>query len=230
MANFVDMAAAVLSQAERGVEVSAQNLANAATPGYKSRVSFENLVGLQLDSAPEATSFDFSPGKPINTKDPNDLAILGQGFFTVRGDGGVLYTRQGQFERTADGRLVTSQGLALQVQGGGDLVLDNGPFQVTSDGAVIQDGKPVGKLAIADVTDARKPASTEGGMFSAPGGDVVQVDSVSIRQGAIEASNVSTGDQMITIMQALRRAEAGQRVVNVYDDLMGRALQVFGQA
>jgi flagellar basal body rod protein FlgG len=50
-----------------------------------------------------------------------------------------------------------------------------------------------------------------------------------VRQGAIEASNVSTGVEMVDMMAAIRRAESGQRLVNVYDDLMGRALTLFGQ-
>ncbi len=45
----------------------------------------------------------------------------------------------------------------------------------------------------------------------------------------IEGSNVSLGEEMVSIMQSLRGAEAGQKLVNVYDDLMGRAISTFGQ-
>ncbi len=51
-----------------------------------------------------------------------------------------------------------------------------------------------------------------------------------IHQGALESSNVSNADEMIAVMAAIRRAEAGQRMANVYDDLMGRVLQTFGQS
>jgi flagellar basal-body rod protein FlgF len=50
-----------------------------------------------------------------------------------------------------------------------------------------------------------------------------------VQQGAYEASNVTTGDEMVLMMEALRRAEAGQRVMNVYDDLLGRAVTSFGE-
>ena len=50
-----------------------------------------------------------------------------------------------------------------------------------------------------------------------------------VRQGMVEASNVSMADEMLALMAALRSAESAQRVVQVYDDLMGRALTAFGQ-
>jgi flagellar basal-body rod protein FlgG len=46
----------------------------------------------------------------------------------------------------------------------------------------------------------------------------------------VEASNVSLGDEMVGMMQALRQAESGARLVQVYDDLMGRAITSFGQS
>ena len=46
---------------------------------------------------------------------------------------------------------------------------------------------------------------------------------------SLEASNVSLGSEMVTIMAALREAQSGQRLMNVYDDLMGHAITTFGQ-
>ena len=45
----------------------------------------------------------------------------------------------------------------------------------------------------------------------------------------LETSNVNMGDEMVAMMEAVRRAETGQRLVTTYDDLMGRALNLFGQ-
>lgn len=234
MGSFIDTAGAILSLSHRRVEVSAQNVANMTTYGYKKRVSFTQFLPTGPESevlSPQISTLpDFSPGKLVGTDNPTDLAISGEGFFAVRSTDRLLYTRQGQFQRGVDGRLLTSQGLALQVQGGGDLILHDGPFEVTADGVVTQQGEAVAKLAIVTFTDPKAATDAQAGMFSVVDGAVTPLQSPALRQGMLEASNVSTGDEMVAIMEALRRAEAGQRLVNVYDDLMGRALTAFGQA
>lgn len=233
MGQFVDTAGAILSLSERRVEVSAQNVANMTTYGYKRKVSFTQLLPAASDStvfSPQiSTRPDFSAGKLVGTNNPTDLAISGDGFFTARSTVGLLYTRQGQFERSGDGRLLT-QGMALQVQEGGDLVLHDGPFEVSEDGMVTQQGEAIGRLALVTFDAPANVTDVGGGLFSAPDAAVSPLASPAVKQGMLEASNVSTGDEMVTIMEALRRAEAGQRLVNVYDDLMGRALTAFGQA
>jgi flagellar basal-body rod protein FlgG len=229
MGAFVDSASLILAQSERRVEMAGQNLANLLTPGFKRRTSFASLVSSTSPSAPMASAIDFSAGKPMQTKSPYDLAIAGDGFFTVRTGDGVLYTRQGQFRRQADGRIVTAQGYALQTEDGGDLVVQGDDFQVLDDGSVLEAGQPVGRLAIADFTDRQAASQVDGGMFSAPESAMTKVAAPVVRQGALEASNVSAGQEMVTIMEALRQAETGQRLAGVWDDLMGRALNVFGQ-
>jgi flagellar basal body rod protein FlgG len=50
----------------------------------------------------------------------------------------------------------------------------------------------------------------------------------SVQQGYVEAANVSVGNDMIQIMEAMRRIESGQKLVHVYDDMVGTALQRLG--
>lgn len=243
MGDLIDNVASVISQSERRVEVSAQNIANIATPGYKRVLSFEATLaagdagsGVARSSDPAGATTaaanvvtDFSTGKRMGTGNPNDLAILGGGFFVVQGPDGPLYTRAGQFHRNADGRLLTTQGYALQSDGGGDLVLKTGTFKVQADGTVMQAGEAVGRIALVDFVDRSAAASVEGGFFSAPDAQVSKVESATIDQGALEASNVSAGAEMVSIMAALRSAQSGARMANLYDDLLGRAITAFGQ-
>ncbi len=163
----------------------------------------------------------------MQTGNPNDLSILGDGFFAVGANNQVFYTRQGIFSRDGAGRLINPQGYALQA-GGSDLVLKDGGFTVEPDGTVLQKGEPVAKIDVVDFKDRRALVSEEGGMFSAPQPGAT-VDQAAVRQGALESSNVSMGEEMISIMEALRRAESGQKLMNVYDDLMARAITSFGQ-
>lgn len=180
-------------------------------------------------SSVQSLATDFSAGKTVETGNPYDLAIVGEGLFTVRNSDRTFYTRQGQFQKDADGRLITTQGFALQTDSG-DLVLKGGKFEVTADGVVLEDGAPVAKLAIARLAEPARANPVGGSLFTALPEDVDPATAPALRQGALESSNVSTADEMVAIMGALRRAESAQRLVGVYDDLMGRALTTFGQA
>jgi flagellar basal-body rod protein FlgF len=227
MPGFLESASAILSQSERRVETAAQNVSNVATPGYKRRVDFAELV----QGSTTLSSFaDLTAGKEVETGSKTDLAITGDGFFAVRSGDELLYTRHGQLSRDGDGRLVTEAGLALQGADGSDIALGDGAFEIGSDGTVLQNGSPVARIGLTAFADLGMLSDAGGGMLRSNAGETGEPASGTIRQGAYEASNVSTGDEMVTIMESLRRAESAQRLVTVYDDLMGRALSAFGQS
>ncbi len=83
-----------------------------------------------------------------DTGNPLDLAIGGAGFFRVRSGDAILYSRQGQFRRAEDGRVVTLQGHVLQAAGGGDLVIDRADVVIARIGQVVDGGWPVGRIAL----------------------------------------------------------------------------------
>ncbi len=164
----------------------------------------------------------------MNTGNPLDFALQGRGFFVVRTGDATYYTRDGQFRRDADGRLTTADGASVQ-GANGDVSVGAGAVSVLADGTIMQDGQPLGRLAVADFADTSVLRPAGGGLFAAPSGAASDLSSPQIRQGMLEASNVSTADEMVSMMAALRSAEAGQRIAQVYDDLMGRAVTAFGQ-
>lgn len=212
------------------METSAHNISNIATPGFKRRIDFSELLIGGDASASQGRAVDFSAGKLVETGNPYDLAMAGGGFFTVRlTSDEIIYTRNGQFSRDAQGRMVDARGGVLQADGD-DLVLKGGRLEVLADGAVLEDGQPVGRLDLVDMTDPTRAVPTDGGGFAMPGDAVEPAKSAQVRQGAFEMSNVTTAAEMVSMMAALRRAETGQRLVTVYDDLMGRALSTFGQS
>jgi flagellar basal body rod protein FlgG len=204
-----------------------------ATPGYRAKHSFAETLstaGAGLQSSTVLVSrLSLSSGQLSETGNATDLAIDGEGFFEVRNDTGVFYTRNGQFTRGADGRLLNGGGLALQGVGGGDIVLPEGEFSISADGAITADDRVLAQIAVAtfEATDAQPAAD---GLISAPSASVSAVDRPTIRQRFLESSNVSLGDEMIALMEAVRRAETGQRLMNVYDDLLGRVITTFGQS
>jgi len=233
MGGLVEIASSILADAARSVEVSAQNVANITTPGYRRRVDFSQVMSSRLsdESSPQVhlTAIDFTSGKLVETGNTYDLALAGTGFFVVRTPSGALrYTRDGQFGRNGEGRLVDPRGAVLQADGG-DLVVNSGRVEILADGVVLEAGAPVGRLDIVDFEDPAQVTPSQDGGFATPAENVEPVATPSVRQGAIEMSNVTTAAEMVSMMAALRRAESGQRLANVYDDLMGRVITTFGQ-
>lgn len=235
MQGVVEAAVAIMGASERRLEVVAQNVANSASAGYKRQVPFNQLVDSGPGSAGSTTAASAIPsvaatriataanpaqGTLTRSSNPADLAITGNGSFIVRDGEQRLLSRDGGFARTADGTLTNGAGQVLQQLGGGDLVLDAGPFTVTETGIVLQGGQAVARVAL--------------GLVSPGGGDPIEIaagenGAGQIRQSMNEGSNVVMGDEMVAMMATIRQAENGARLVQVYDDLMSRLLTTLGQ-
>lgn len=222
----------MLSDAERRLENNAQNIANVVTPGYKAGSSFASfLQDMHPDIAPDAPDtqgIDFKNGQIKQTGNPLDLAIEGAGFFVLKNGGPVAYTRNGQFRRDGDGRIVNSAGMALQGVSG-DLVVSGDSPEILADGTVLDRGEPVGRLQLVSFSNEGS-ARRQGGNFVSAADNVQQVEAVRVGQGMLETSNVSMAHEILSIMQVQRTAETGQHLIQLYDDLMTRALTTFGQS
>jgi flagellar basal-body rod protein FlgF len=233
VAGVIEIGGEIISRASRRMEASAQNIANITTPGYRAQRLFEDLVNFDAIDAIKSgtvvkTALDLTNGKLINTGNPFDLALGGSGFFVVHSADGTFYTRDGQFSRDRDGRLVMANGMALQSESG-DIVVNSDDVTVTSDGVILDAGQPIARIAIVGTQDSTALESLGGGLFRTDVGNMQPVNSPQVHQRMVEASNVSTADEMIALMAALRSAESGQKVVQAYDDLIGQALTAFGQ-
>lgn len=202
-------------------------------PAYKRRIAFAELLEPRASAgslpANVGSAVDFTAGKLVQTGSPYDLAISGPGFFAVRQSETIHYVRAGRFTRDPDGRLVDASGGALQKADGGDLVVTGPGFKVGTAGDVTQDGAGAGKIGVFVAADGGRSTPSDGG-FAAPLAGTVTSTDAEIVQGAYEASNVSTGEEMVVMMQAIRQAESGQRVMIAYDDLMGRVISTFGES
>jgi len=115
-----------LNAANQDLSVTANNLANVATTGFKgSRAEFGDLfastqAGVSATAVGNGVSVNevaqqFTQGNIETTGNNLDLAINGNGYFTLSQGGALSYTRDGQFQLDQNGNVVTSQGLNLQV-------------------------------------------------------------------------------------------------------------------
>ena len=229
MSGLIDSATAVMRASSQRIDSAAVNVANVSTPGFKRQLRSADRVEASFDAALTRLRVDLRAGKLSETGRSLDLAINGDGFFQLRAGDKLIYSRQGGFALDPEGRVVTPQGYALQQAGGGDLVLDKADVTVAADGTVVDGERPLGRIAVFAAPSGEALAPVDGSIFAIGEDAAVPMETPSLRQGALEASNVSLGDEMIAMMGAVRGAETGARLVQVYDDLMGKAIGTFGQ-
>lgn len=203
-----------------------------ATPGYRAKHSFAEVLGPD-DNAMSVPGYASrtatNTGLLTATGNSHDLAISGEGYFELRGEGLPVYTRNGQFTLDADGRLLGLGGRALQGVGGGDIVLPDADAAILADGTVMDGEDVLGRIAVMAFDEMSAVADADGALRPLETTAEALEDGI-VRQGYLEGSNVSLGDEMIAMMEAVRRAETGQRLMNAYDDLMGRVITTIGQA
>ena len=232
MSGLVESALAILAGSGHRTRIASENIGNMTTPGYKARVAFRGMASGEAITPPSAADMQISSAQgPLRaTGNQFDLAIQGGGFFVVVSEGGqIYYTRQGHLQRAEDGRLMSPAGEAAQQTGGGDLIVQGDRVEITADGVVLDGNQPVGQIAVVEPIAGAQLEPVSGSIFAAAETGMVEAATAGIRQGMIEGSNVSLGDEMLGLMTATRQAETGARLVQVYDELMGRAFSTLGQ-
>jgi flagellar basal-body rod protein FlgF len=226
------------------------NLANALTPGYKRGVAVQSPVASEfaafLSKAGAATTQagalapalvftpDTRPGTLKSTGQSLDVALTGKGYFEVVTDNGPAYTRQGSFRLDARGRLVTAQGYAVMgVAGEVSLNLANpviSPNGAISLSAGPPDAMPLAQLKVVEFDPNAKLERLGDGLFAAGAGmKLVGEQEVSVRQGFLENSNVSSTYEMTSLVQTMRHFESMQKMAQGYDDMLATAIRKLGE-
>jgi flagellar basal-body rod protein FlgF len=216
------------------LDVIANNLANINTTGFKSdRVTFREALDRSVystgDRQPrllgrlgsgalvEGSAFTPDQGPSIPTGRTIDVAIEGEGFFTVRTPQGLRYTRDGSFLVDSQRRLVTKDG-NLVVGQNGDITMPPGSDAGISDtGIVMVNGQKVDSLAI--VTGRLKKQGK--GLYA---GSPQPVATPTLKAGALEGSNVSAIQEMVRMIETMRVFDANQRVVQAQDETLQKAV------
>jgi flagellar basal-body rod protein FlgF len=237
-------AAAALNANSRWQDVISQNMAASAVPGYKRQdLSFTAVQAGQnnaLSGLPGANvlmprvvaSTNFQQGMLRPTGDQTDLAIEGAGFFEVQlPDGSHAYTRDGEFRTNAQGQLVTKQGYPVLGEAG-PIQLDpnNGkPISVAPTGELSQGSEPKGRLKLVQFTEPGRLTDIGNGCFQ-PRDPTLQPHQAeaTVRQGFLENANSSPMVEMANLVNAMRVFEANQRVMQLHDERMGKAISELG--
>ncbi|WP_174278903.1 flagellar basal-body rod protein FlgG [Sphingomonas bacterium] len=236
------------------MRVISNNLANVNTTGFKrDRAAFETLAYQVVTAAGAASSSESKYATGLNlgtgvrvqgtartdtqgsmqtTGNSLDLALDGDGYFQVQMPGGQLgYTRAGNFSRSPEGLLVTSEG--YQVQPG--ITVPQGATNITigQDGTVSatvagQDGaQQIGQIQVASFPNAAglenkgdnylvETTASGAANLGVPGDD----GRGRVRQGMLEASNVNVVEELVDMIETQRAYEVNSKMIQATDDML----------
>lgn len=204
---------------QRAVEVVADNIANANTPGFKAeRVQFSDWLSKQSgDNIPQgdrniaytqdrATYRDQRPGTLTHTGNPFDLGITSDGYFTVGTSRGPRLTRDGRFGLMANGTLADGAGDSVLDTNGRPIVLTPQDTNVTvaGDGTVSSDNGQLAKIGVVRATNPMQLAA-EGGTLFRSDSPTAPVTTPGIVQGTVEDSNVQPVLEMTQMIDGERQ-------------------------
>ncbi len=235
-------------------DVIANNIANAATPGFKR----ENVVISPFDEVLSSASrdigdsetlyqspiggvtsqsyTDFSQGSQRSTSRELDAAINGEGFFAVQTPDGTRYTRSGNFALNGNDQLIMAGNPEHLILGSGNTPITipstGGKISIDRSGGITVGEETAGRL---QVTDFEKPyrlrkvgnnlfMPTEEGI-----GNNAEEGSYSIEQMTLEMSNVNIVEEMVAMIINQRIFQTSQKMIQSQDQTLQKAIDDVGR-
>lgn len=209
-----------MAAAEKRLDVVAQNIANASATGFKRQVgtvnSFEQMVNGKLISGQGLTTMiDFQQGELIETGNPLDLGLMGDGFFAFETEQGVAYTRDGTLRLTPEGDLVSPAGRPVVWENRQNQIEPTGvALKIDGAGYVFQDNLEIGQLKIVDFEKRNKLTQDDDGFFRAPKGMTEDPATAVVYAGTYESSNVQAVSEMVEMILAQRAYQSASNTVS----------------
>jgi len=220
----------------REMQIVANNIANAATTGFRQ----EGLIfGEYVRRTEGGPSVSMALGNIRNTSQIQggitptggqlDFAIEGEGFFAIETPAGERLTRAGNFALSAAGDLVTLDGHRVLDAGGAPIFVppDIADLGMASDGTLSgDDGRLIGQLGLFTPAEGVMLAREDGVMFR-PDGDIEPLIGGRILQGFREQSNVDPIGQIARMVEVQRAYEMGQSFLDAENERIRNALKTF---
>ncbi|MBE5941147.1 MAG: flagellar basal-body rod protein FlgF [Lachnospiraceae bacterium] len=245
---------------QKRLDVISNNMANSNTTGYKKQnvtsQSFDDELAVRInDNNRDTTSrypigymnlgvkigetyHDFSQGSLRETGNTYDLALSGDGFFTIQttnkqGETTTKYTRDGSFTVNTEGYLVTKDG---------DYVLDTNGERIQIPGAqtaqnvaidlhgnITVDGQQIATLGIASFANPQALLLYGENMYDATQAAGLQASTAAVNQGYLEMSNTNVIEEMVDMITITRAYEAGQKMIQTVDNTLQKAANDIGR-
>lgn len=222
-------------------DVIANNLANVDTAGYRRQntqvQAFPELLISRIDqngATPIGTlgagavimaeHSSFAMGSVITTGNPLDVCINGSGFFAIQTSEGTRYTRDGRFTLNQYGWLTTADGHRVLGENG-PIRLEGDQVTIDNEGVISVDGENIDRLLVVEFLDRNGLVKEGANLFSATelAGQPFRYRT-EIVQGSLEMANVNAITEMVNLIKAQRAYESSQKVVQAYDESLGKAV------
>jgi flagellar basal-body rod protein FlgG len=234
--------------------VTSNNLANVNTNGYKKgRAVFEDLLYQNVRQVGASTSQDtqlpsglhlgtgvrvvatekmYTQGNLTQTGNSLDVAVNGRGFFQIlMPDGTMAYTRDGSFQVSAQGELVTSSGFAVQP----GISIPDGAQSVTigADGVISvqlagqSSPTQIGSLQLVDfINPAGLQPRGENMLLESAASGPAQTGTPGLNglgfivQGSVESSNVNVVEELVNMIETQRAYEMNSKAISTTDQML----------
>lgn len=236
MDKFLYIAASGAKQDLMATGVRANNLANAQTNGFKAQLeqarampAFGDGFASRVFSMTESPSNNYEGGPMITTDRDLDIAVQGEGWFSVQTDlGEEAFTRSGSLTIGADGSLRDPKGnlmmgdngpIFLPVPINNITIAGDGTISARLQGAPENAIEEVGRLKLVN-PPIDQIKRREDGLFDLKNGEIAQQDlAVSVKGGMLEGSNVNAVDEMVNMISLQRHYEMQVKLMRKADSL-----------
>ncbi|HUB24138.1 MAG TPA: flagellar hook-basal body protein [Tepidisphaeraceae bacterium] len=233
-------------------DLIANNLANSETVGFKRDLAtfyqrptadHENSTPLGMSNEmldhlgggalASPTMIDTTEGPLESTGKPLDLAIDGNGYFTVAdSDGTQRLTRDGRFRLDKDGHLTlrtAGNNPVLDAQGNPITLDPTIPTEISRDGEISQGGQVVARLGFLDAADPGQLKKEGGLLISYPKNATLNPANGTIVAGELEDSNVDAATELSDLMETQRELEANANMIHYQDETLGDLVNTVGK-
>lgn len=200
-------------------DVMSNNLANAGSKGFKGEEVFARM--LESGETTFDSGADLTPGQIEQTGRSLDVALEGRGFLMVRTDAGPRLTRGGSLRLDKTGQLVDQGGNPVLGESG-PLTLPPGSVEIDPGGQISVDGQDVGRLRVVRAGPDARLEQEAGTRFRVAEGQAVRVEPEerTVRQGALESSNVEPVESMVDLISIQQNHAASVRSLETLDGVM----------
>ena len=213
---------------------NSNNLANASTPGFladlqqfRSMPVFGDGMPTRVYGMSERPGIDFKHGAIVHTGRDLDVAINGDGWFSVQArDGNEAYTRRGDLQVDVNGLLTTGNGLPVIGNSGPIAIPPAEKIEIAPDGTIsIRPlGQGANELAVIDRIKMVKPDLSQlkkgdDGLIRQQNGEPAEeAADIQLATGSLESSNVNIVDSMVDMIELSRRYEMQVKMMKTAEE------------
>ena len=230
--------------------VVANNLANSHTAGFKRAIAnmqaranaaiedpamtqySQDTMNSQFNGGvwAQPTAFDWSQGNLLPTTNNTDLALDGQGFFSVQNDAGEKFlTRDGEFKLGPAGELLTRNNLKVLDGNGSPITLNPSlPVSVKATGEISQAGQTVATLGVLNVNNTNGLEPVGQNMLRLRDGAKTEPATAQVKQYMTEQSGVDPMAEIVTMMEGQRAFDANAKMITLQDQMLSQ-LSIVGR-